>query len=86
MATPLKKLLSRLELPAHDWVLSRFGGREEEPAPESQTRAKLARLFGRWVAPGAVHERPESGQGTSLIRPAEDAPESGPRNTSALHK
>jgi hypothetical protein len=67
MARQIKKLLSKLELPTNDWVLSRFGGCEpgppppsadkplvEEPTPESQRPASVAaRLLERWFDRGA---------------------------------
>ena len=64
MVRPVKKLLSKLEIPKNDWVLSRFGGCEppsnptasdldgelvEEEAPVSQAPTSVAaRLLNRW--------------------------------------
>jgi hypothetical protein len=63
MVLPFKKLLSKLEIPKNDWVLSRFGGCEppsnptasdsalvEEEAPTSQAPSSVAaRLLNRWL-------------------------------------
>lgn len=35
MVLPFKKLLSKLEIPKNDWVLSRFGGCEPPSAPNA---------------------------------------------------
>lgn len=72
MVLPFKKLLSKLEIPKDDWVLSRFGGCEppsdpaaaevdsglvEEEAPVSQAPTSVAaRLFNRWFDAGTTDD------------------------------
>jgi hypothetical protein len=41
MVLPFKKLLSKLEIPKNDWVLSRFGGCEPPSDPAATSRALL---------------------------------------------
>jgi len=71
MVRPFKKLLSKLDIPKNDWVLSRFGGCEPpsnpraanverdpagEEAPISQGPSSVAaRLLTRWFD-GAGHD------------------------------
>ncbi|HEY0469906.1 MAG TPA: hypothetical protein VGC79_37225 [Polyangiaceae bacterium] len=50
MALGLKKLVSKLELPTNDWVLSRFGGCEP-PAPPATTEREIAEDAAEELAP-----------------------------------
>ena len=80
MALPFRRLLSKLEMPGTDWVLSRFGGAEADPVPESQPpSSSVVWLFGKWVEQGPVDESspPQSGE-----RPSRNASVSDPRSSS----
>src|SRR4051812_47127278 len=74
MVRPFKKLLSKLEIPKNDWVLSRFGGCEppsepratggeqsQEEAPESQPPASVAARLLEWWDASPSDVAPQSG-------------------------
>jgi len=77
MALPLRRLLSKLEMPGTDWVLSRFGGVDEDPAPDSQPpSSSVVWLFGKWVEQGPDESSPpQSGERPSRNAAVADSAE-----------
>lgn len=85
MVTPFKKILSKLEIPKNDWVLSRFGGCEPPPdapsadlesgpvdddAPVSQAPISVAaRLFNRWFDHGSAEDVSAPPQSVARMSP-----------------
>jgi len=91
MVRPFKKLISKLEIPKDDWVLSRFGGCEppsdptaaavgvEDEAPASQAPPSVAaRIFNRLFEPITADDvamPPQSGERLSSNASADEPPE-----------
>lgn len=99
MVRPFKKLLSKLEIPKNDWVLSRFGGceppsdphatigegeqSEEEEAPESQAPTSVAARLLNWFDAGPNDVAPQSGSRMSSNASAAEGSEERQRKSRA---
>jgi hypothetical protein len=75
MVLPFKKILSKLEIPKNDWVLSRFGGCEPPSDPTATSRA-LVEPENDWVLSrfGGCEPPPDPGVSDDHTPVEEEAP------------